>query len=136
MNATLSIGLSGMRAAEARVNASASNIAHSLSSGKIPDAVPAVGDVYRPVDVVQSDAGSSGQPRGVTYSYVTRPNAFTIIYDPGSPNADINGTVALPNVEIATELVSVFVAKYQFLTSAKVVKAEQQITKTAIDTLA
>jgi len=49
----ISIGLSGMLAAQAQVQASAANIVHANNEGRIPVAgSPQPDDVYQPIDVV------------------------------------------------------------------------------------
>src|SRR3954447_26492507 len=97
----ISIGLSGMLAAQAQVTASAANIMHANSVGRVPvEGRPAADDVYRPVDVVRFDGGAGGRPGGVGYSYVQRPDGFSVEHDPNSPAANASGDVATPNVDI------------------------------------
>lgn len=137
MDSIISIGLSGMLAAQAQVQASASNIVNANSAGRIPVAgAPSAGDVYQPIDVVQFDVSSGGSPAGVGYSYVTRPDGYSVAHDPSSPSADANGDVATPNVDIATELVSMVAAKYQFFASAAVVRVGEEMMRTTINMVA
>jgi flagellar basal-body rod protein FlgC len=137
MSSIMSIGLSGMRAAQAQVTAAASNIANAGSVGRIPsDDVPVVDEVYQPIDVIQFDTGAAGQPGGVGYNFVVRPDAFTIEHDPNSPVANENGDVARPAVDITSELVSLAAAKYQFYASAKVVQVGEQMMRAAINMIA
>src|SRR4051812_25511447 len=66
MSTVSNIGVSGMRAAEARLQAAASNIANAQTNGRVPSGGAAQpGDVYQPVDVVQVDQKGGG----VTTSY-------------------------------------------------------------------
>src|ERR1044071_4088624 len=51
-------------------------------------------------------AGSSGRPGGVEVTGIAEdstPNKM--VYDPGHPDADANGYVAMPNVDSVTEMV-------------------------------
>ena len=133
----ISIGLSGMLAAQAQVQASAANIVHANSEGRIPVAgSPKPDDVYQPVDVVTFDVGKGGKPADVGYSYVPRPDSFSVVHDPDSPVANANGDVATPNVDLATEMVSMVQAKYQFYASAMVVRVGEQMLRATINMVA
>ena len=137
MDSIISIGLSGMLAAQAQVSASAANIVHANSVGRIPvPGVPAADAVYQPIDVVQFDAGTGSKPGGVGYSVVQRPDGFSVVHDPASPVANASGDVATPNVDIATEMVSMVAAKYQFFASAMVVRVGEQMLRTTINMVA
>jgi flagellar basal-body rod protein FlgC len=118
-----------MKAAEARLQAAASNIVNAQTTGT-------TSTVYKPVDVVQVDLSSGGQPGGVGYSYVARPNGFSMVSDPESPSADADGMVAAPDVDLATEMVNIILAKNLFAMSAKLVSVGDQMQRTTIDTLA
>lgn len=133
MSTISTIGLSGMRAATARLQAAASNIANAQTNGRLPSGgSPKPGDVYQPVDAVQVDQKGGG----VATSYATRQGGYSIVSDPGSPFADANGNVAAPAVDLATEMVNMIIAKYQFAASTKVVEAGDQMQKATLDTLA
>ena len=133
MSTVSNIGLSGMQAAAARLQAAASNIANAQSNGRVPSGGAArPGDVYQPVDVVQIDRKGGG----VTTSYASRQGGYSMLSDPNSPFADADGNVAAPDVDLATELVNVILAKYQFAASTKIVEADDQMQKATLDTLA
>ena len=133
----ISIGLSGMLAAQAQVQASAANIVYANSEGRIPVAgSPKPDDVYQPVDVVQFDVGKGGKPAGVGYSYVPRSDGFSVVHDPSSPSANASGDVATPNIDLTTEMVSMVQAKYQFYASAMVVRVGEQMMRATINMVA
>lgn len=137
MSSIVSIGLSGMRAAEARASAAAANLVHAGSAGRIPiQGVNAPDDVYQPVDIVTYDLGRNGRPAGVGYAVTPRGSGYSVFHDPGSPAADGNGDVAVPNVDIPTELASLAQAKYQFYASAAVVRVGEQMLRTVINLVA
>ena len=132
MSAISNIGLSGMQAAAARLQAAASNIANVQTNGRVPAGGAAqAGEVYQPIDVVQVDQKDGG----VTTSYATRQGAYSMVSDPNSPFADADGNVAAPGVDLATEMVNVILAKYQFAASTKLVEADDQMQKATLDTL-
>lgn len=134
MSSALSIGVSGMQAATARLNAAASNIANAQTRGVLPGSGASGPAAYQPVDVVQKDIGNgTAGPGGVGYSYVPRQGGVTPVYDPEAPGADANGMVGAPDIDIATELVSAMIAKYEFEASAKMVSVASDMQKTVVD---
>jgi flagellar basal-body rod protein FlgC len=132
MSSVMSIGLSAMHAAELRLQAAASNIANAQSNGRAPSGAPRPGDVYRPVSVVQREAPGGG----VSASLSARSSTFSLIADPNSPFADANGQVASPDVDLASELIDVIIAKYQFVAAVKLVQVGSDMQTTTINTLA
>ena len=133
MSSAISIGLSGMDAATARLNAAASNIANASTTGALPGSGGAGPAAYQPIDAVQKDIGTGSGPAGVSVSYAGRNNGVSAVYDPESPAANADGMIGAPNVDLATELVSTLVAKYDFMASASVVKVASDMEKTLLD---
>lgn len=130
----MAIGVSGMRAAEARLNAASSNIANSRSAGSLD---PARGKApYTPIDAVTKDLSSGGQPAGVATSYQPRNSAPVAVSDPGSPFADEAGMVGMPDVDIGEELISAMLAKFEYAASARMIGVAGDMQKSAIDILA
>ncbi len=129
----VSIATSGMRAADARLNAAASNIANVQSAGSLADPAQAP---YQPIDAVSKDIGTSGTPSGVVTSYQPRSSKPVAVSQPDSPLADADGMVGMPDIDIGEELISAMMAKYEFAANAKLASAASDMQKTAIDILA
>ena len=127
MSSIASIGLSGMQVAEMRLQAAASNIANVETVGRVPQGSAQPGDVYEPVDVVQISGGGGS---GVSGAYVQRQDAYTTVSQPDSSLADGNGMVAAPNVDVATELVNVVLARLAYSASAGVVRTANEMAET------
>jgi flagellar basal-body rod protein FlgC len=129
------IALSGMNAAARRLDVSASNVANAGSDGALPvdGTVPSgAPQAYVPLQVVQTESTTGG-----TQTSVTSVTPSTVaISDPSAPFAGQDGLVAAPNVDLAQEMISQLVAKYSFAANAKVMAADDRMTKTLIDTLA
>ncbi len=123
-----SISLSGMQAAATRLEASASNIANASSSGSLPDASGA-SSAYAPVTVRQSDVRGGG----VSSRIVNAADPYVPTYDPTSPDADAEGMVAAPNVDMASELVNVMTARISYEASTKTMKVANDMLKTTLD---
>ncbi len=56
--------------------------------------------------------------------------------DPQAPFANQNGLVAAPNVDLSQEMVNQMLASYSFAANARVLKADDRMNQTLIDTLA
>jgi len=127
MGNAMSIAVSGMQAASVRLDAAASNIVNRNSDGP-----PAGSGAYQPVSVSQSataDGGVSASLQPVTPSTL-------LVYDPSSPYANVQGMVAQPNVDLATEIVNLKLAQHDFRASLLAYKASSQIFKSLLDATA
>jgi len=102
------VSASALAAQRQRMNVIASNMAnaHSTSSAE--------GGPYRRQDVVfTTDPMASGQDglTGVKVSSIVKDDSpFKMQYDPSHPDADKDGFVAMPNVNIIEEMVNMMMA--------------------------
>ncbi|HYA86416.1 MAG TPA: flagellar basal body rod protein FlgC [Nitrospirota bacterium] len=102
------VSASALAAQRQRMNVIASNMAnaHSTSSAE--------GGPYRRQDVVfTTDPLGSGQDglTGVKVSSIVKDDSpFKMTYDPSHPDADKDGFVAMPNVNIIEEMVNMMMA--------------------------
>src|SRR5689334_12239970 len=122
MSDVTGIAASGMRAASLWLEAAASNIANMHDTGPASDPAQVLaaggGQVYQPVSVAQSAAPGGG----VTASLQPVQPASTLAYDPQSPFANVHGQVAVPNVDLATQLVDMTQAAHSFRANLAVFK--------------
>lgn len=129
-----SIGLSGMQAAEARLSASASNLANLGSFGSVSGATRSGGARgYTPIDTVQI---SGGEGAGVAITYQARQPATRPAAAPESPLADRSGLVAAPNVDPVQEALDQVSARHAFEANARVVQAAQTMQRSVFDLMA
>ncbi|MBV8921404.1 flagellar basal body rod protein FlgC [Bradyrhizobium sp.] len=137
MSTISAIALSGMNAAVRRLEVSASNVANAESTGALPSAngtVPAdVPQAYAPLRLIAAE--SPGGP-GVQTSVSTVAPPTVAISDPQAPFANPDGEVAAPNVDISREMIEQVIASYSFAANAAVMKADDGMAKTLIDTMA
>ena len=56
-----------------------------------------------------------------------------LVYDPGHPDADANGYVTMPNVDIATETVDLMVARRMHEANATVFQAAKGMLRRALE---
>jgi len=103
-----SVSASALAAQRQRMNVIASNMAnaHSTKSEE--------GGPYRRQDVVFSTDPMEGSQEGLTgvkvSTIVKDESPFKMVYDPGHPDADKDGFVATPNVNIIEEMVNMMMA--------------------------
>jgi flagellar basal-body rod protein FlgC len=133
MSSISTIALSGMNAAARRLEVSASNVANVRSTGALPNAdgtVPAgAPTAYAPLELVQTESAGGGTQTTVT----TAKPATTAVSDPQAPFANESGLVASPNVDLAQEMINQLVAKYSFAANARVMKADDDMSKSLLD---
>lgn len=118
----MGIALSGLNSASQRVNAAAANIANAYTVGSVEEGGrPA----YTPRDVVQI-AQENG---GVLAQTVARDPASVPAYEPNSPFANEQGLVATPNVDLATEIVSMKLAEIAYKASIATLKTSEDMAE-------
>ncbi len=107
--AVFRVSASALEAQRTRMNTIASNLAniHTTRSE--------AGGPYRKKDVVFSsapvDPGASSGLEGVKVAEILEsPEPFKKIYDPAHPDADPDGFVVLPNINVMEEMVNMMMA--------------------------
>jgi len=121
MLSAVSTALSGLGVATLRLGVAANNIANAQSAGALPgNPGPAP---YTPVQVVQSAVGS-GTAAG------TEPvdPAYIPAFDPQSPDANTQGLVAMPNVDLTQDVVQLTMAQQSFAANLKTLQTELSTT--------
>ena len=129
MIAGFSASLSGLMAQSKRVAVSADNIANMTSRGLRKDGPAEQPGAYAPKqvqDVTTAGGGVRAEVRPVTPPSVE-------IYAPGNPDADANGVTAIPNVNLAEELVTQIQAQRAYEANAKAIKTQDELTDSLLD---
>jgi len=119
MLSPISSALSGLNAASNRIAASADNIANQFSKNYTPKAI---------TQVSLGNGGIQSQVRNVE-------PPTTTIFNPSDPDANADGSVQLPNVDVANELVNITVASYDFKANLKTIKVADNMQKYLLDIL-
>ena len=88
------------------------------------------GGPYRRQVVVAGGAGPDGTPQ---LQQVADPRPGRTLYDPGHPDADADGFVAYPNVDVNSELVDLMVARRVFEANASVFQAAKAMLRRSLD---
>src|SRR5262245_41785030 len=128
------ISRSGLNAERLRMEVTANNIANAFST-RGPDGGP-----FRRQDVVFAAVleDQSGQPTlgGVeTVEVVDDPRPFQVVYVPGHPDADGNGNVRMPNVEIPIEMVNLVTASRAYEANVRAGQSFTQMSQQALSIL-
>jgi flagellar basal-body rod protein FlgC len=108
------VSSAGMSVEQTRLATAASNLANARTTKTVD------GDVYQPLAVVVHSTGAaatqiqyadvaatlqaSSLPRPIVTSIVETPVAPRMVYDPGHPDADEKGFVAMPAVDSLTTM--------------------------------
>lgn len=102
-----------MRGERLRLQTAAQNIAMSRAT-RTPEGGP-----YRRREVVfKSILDAAGNPRGVEASVVVDQGPLPTTHDPQHPDADADGKVAWPNVELTHEMVDLQVSRRSYEANA------------------
>ena len=59
-------------------------------------------------------------------------NAFRLVYDPDHPDADANGYVRYPNINVVTEMVDMIAASRGYEANASAIEANKTMAKKAL----
>lgn len=127
------ISASGIFAQRTRMDIIANNIANAEST-RTDDGGP-----YRRQNVSFKAAykealGGSKRLSGVTVAGVTEdPTDFKSVYDPGHPDADANGYVHMPNVNVVEEMVDMVSATRAYEANVTALNAAKSMINSAID---
>ncbi|MEZ5690608.1 MAG: flagellar basal body rod C-terminal domain-containing protein [Rickettsiales bacterium] len=122
--------LSGLAAASRRLEVSANNVANQQSTATQVNGVT-TNKPFIPKDVVQISLGSGG----VRTEIRDIDNATVRRQDPDSPQADTEGFVEFPDVDIAKELVDQQIASYDFKANLKSIQVADRLQQNLLDIL-
>ena len=126
---SIDIAVSGLRAEATRMNVVANNIANSSTSRT------SSGGPYRRMEVVLST--DSDSLAGVKIEQIAPDmlTEFNRVRMPGHPDADKDGYVLMPNVELPTEMMRLVAASRAYQANAAVLKRYQEMIEVTIELL-
>lgn len=128
----LSISASGMAAERFRMEIIASNLAHAHTTRT------SNGQPFRRQDVVIESVGSPSRvgPEGAmgvrVVEVVEDSSPFQRVYSPSHPDADAEGYVSYPNVQLPVEMVNLLTAMRSYEANLKAAQAYRQISEQAL----
>jgi flagellar basal-body rod protein FlgC len=126
----LKVSASGLAAQRARVNATASNIAN-VHTTRGPDGGP-----YRRQDPVFETVFQGRGIAGVRVAQIQQDQAPPRqVYDPGHPDANPEGYVGMPNVNLVEEIVNMISAQRSYDANASSIEATRKMARSALGIL-
>ena len=126
----MTIAASGMAAAISSMTAAASNVANAQTTAPTPGAAPSPAS-GQPVTVIETSLAEGG-----VSATVIRPTSSMLYYAPASAAAGAQGMVAVPNIDLATQMVNMATASLAFRANAKVFQIAAQNQKSLLDIMA
>jgi flagellar basal-body rod protein FlgC len=133
----MDIAGSALTAQRLRMDVISSNVANAETTRT------AAGGPYRRTQVVFSPTAttaSTGRRAGQTESVgvevaavATDPTPSRIVYDPAHPDADAQGNVAYPNVDVTTEMVDMLSATRAYEASVTVLNASKSMAMKSLE---
>ena len=139
---SLDIGASGLTAQRVRMDTISQNIAN-VNTTRTEDGTP-----YRRRDVVfeeRSDSNSFSSVlsnasnklyggQGVRVTKITEDTSdFKKMYDPGHPDADADGYVSMPNIDVVTEMVNMISATRSYEANVTSINATKSMALKALE---
>ena len=124
----IDIAISGLRAQIKSMEVISSNVANARTTdaGK--------GEPYRRLEAMFKTDGED--IAGVSIDKIVQDMSdFPKILDPGNPNADEHGYVAMPNVNLPVEMINLNIAKRAYQANAAILKRYQKMVETALELL-
>lgn len=138
------VNSSGMEAQRIRLNLISSNLAN------VETTRTAEGGPYRRKDLILDSVkvgsfkdliagtmggkGGSGDLEGVRISQIIEDDRpFKMVFNPAHPDADENGFVAMPNVNVVEEMVNMITASRSYEANIKAFQASREMIQKAID---
>ncbi len=127
----LNISASGLEAQRIRMNIIAGNLANAQST-HTPEGGP-----YRRKDVVFSeilDSMTGKDPGEVQVSEIIEDQRpFQVVYDPQHPDANAEGYVQLPNVNLLEEMVNMMSASRSYEANVTAINSAKSMTQKALE---
>jgi flagellar basal-body rod protein FlgC len=129
---SLNVSASGMTATQLWMDVVSSNLANADSTKA------ANGQPYRRKEIVLSEAAPSfGEVLGGVQvdGIASDPSPLRQVYDPGNPEANKQGYVAMPNVNPVTEMVDLISASRGYESNVTAMNAAKQMFSKTFDLL-
>jgi flagellar basal-body rod protein FlgC len=122
------IAISGMRAQSKNIEVLSSNVANAQSTDD------GTGQPYRRLETILKTDNEG--LNGVTMEDIVGDmSEFPTIFKPGHPNADANGYVKMPNIDLPKEMMNLNIAARAYQANTAVLKRYQAMVETTLELL-
>lgn len=126
---TIDIAISGLNAQEKNMNLISSNVANAQTTDN------GSGKPYRRVEAIFKTDGDNGIGGVTVDDFSEDESDFQKLLKPGHPNADKDGYVSMPNVNLPIEMMNLATATKAYQASAAVLKRYQSMAETTLELL-
>jgi flagellar basal-body rod protein FlgC len=128
----LDISASGLYAERTRMNVIANNLANSNSTR-----TPEGGPFKRQLVVLRgTEVTDPGNLTGLGVSVtgvIDDSSPFPLVYDPGHPDANADGYVAMPNVNVVEEMVDMITALRAYEANVTAIDTNKNMVRSSLD---
>ncbi len=132
LRSAAAIAASGLDAQQTRLRVVAENLANAQATGKTPGSDP----YQRKTITFESEFDRLLGATSVDIKSIgTDPSPFDITHDPGSPAADADGNVKMPNVNMLIEMADMREAGRGYEANLQMVKQARSMTMSMLDLL-
>jgi flagellar basal-body rod protein FlgC len=126
----IDIAMSGLKAQKRNIEVISSNVANARTA----DA--GNGQPYRRLETQFKTQSSPEELTGVNLvDVLPAKGELNSVYDPGNPNANAEGFVSMPNVDIPIEMVNLNIASRAYQANAAVLKRYQAMVEVSLELL-
>lgn len=122
----LDIAISGLRAQSKSMELISSNVANAQTTDD------GTGKPYRRLEAIFKTDGIGGVSIG---EVVTDMSDFTDIFKPGHPDANEDGYISMPNVQIPIEMANLQIAARAYQANTAVLKRYQEMVEVTLELL-
>lgn len=135
---SMEVGASALKAQRMRLNTISSNLAN-VETTSTPEGGPykKKNVVFRPVGTSfekQLDSNLKGAVQGVQVQRITADEREPrMVYDPAHPDADPQGYVAMPNINVMDEIVDMMSATSAYEANVTVVQSAKRMALKALE---
>ena len=131
MSIASTIAVSGLNAASLRLQVAANNIANVVSDGPLPGTPNPENfpPAYTPLRLDQVDVVGGGTRATVSAVSPATVSAF----DPTAPFANGDGFVASPNLDLASQIIQVLMARINYAANAQVFRTDAQMSSALLN---
>ncbi len=133
----MEIAASGLTAERTRMNVIASNLANARTT-RTEEGGPyrKLDPVFASVTLNGAPADAAGSPSGVSavkvQSIQRDQRDPQMVYEPGHPDADANGYVRYPNINVVEEMVNIITASRAYEAGVTTIESVKSMAKSAL----
>jgi flagellar basal-body rod protein FlgC len=128
----LDVSASGLYAERTRMNVIANNLAN-VNSTRTPEGGPFRRQLVVLRGSEAKDPASLGDMGVEVMGVVDDPSPFPLVFNPGHPDANADGYVAMPNVNVVEEMVDMITAVRAYEANITAIQANKSMVRRSLD---